>query len=102
MALEKHHENALRGRLDELFLTGGTYIAWFELVHWFNVERIAKKPYREIHEMWEETCNRRGSKVLPVEVRGLGASNPIGGIRLLRAYDAQIDGEKQRLSDLIV
>jgi len=102
MALEKHHDSALRVRLDELFLTGQTFIAWPELAHWFNVERIAKKPYREIHDMWEETCMRRGWKTMPIEVRGLGPSNPIGGIRLLRPYDAHLDGDKQRLDDLTV
>lgn len=102
MSLEKHQENILKVRLDELFLTGTTFIAWAELTHWFNVERIAKKPYREIHEMWDELCSRRGFKVLHLEVRGLGQSNPLGGIRLVRAYNEWIDGEQQSLADLIV
>lgn len=99
--MEKHHDIALRTRLDELFLTGQVFISWHELSHWFNLERIAKKPYREISELWEEACKRRGMKVAPLEVRGFGQASQLGGIRLVRPYDALLDGEKQRLSDLI-
>lgn len=102
MAIEKHQEFMLRARLDELFLTGQTYISWHELSHWFNVERIAKKPYREINEMWEEICVRRGFKVAPLEVRGLGQGSSTGGLRLVRPYDPSLDGEKQSLQTLIV
>ena len=102
MALEKHHEILLRARLDELFLQGQVFISWHELTHWFNVERIAKKPYREISEMWEDVCSRRGFKVALLEVRGLGTGNPIGGVRLVRPYDPFLDGEKQLLQALIV
>lgn len=101
MGIEKHQEVVLRARLDELFLTGQVFISWHELSHWFNVERIAKKPYREISEMWEEVCSRRGFNVAPLEVRGLGQGNSIGGLRLIRPYDPLLDGEKQLLQTLI-
>lgn len=100
--MEKHHDIILRARLDELFLTGQVFISWHELSHWFNVERIAKKPYREISELWEEVCARRGVKVAPLEVRGLGQSSSMGGIRLVRPYDGTLDGDRQQLDDLIV
>jgi len=99
MSLEKHQEAVLRARLDELFLTGSTFIGWPELSHWFNVERIAKKPYREIHEMWDDVCARRGFKTMSLQVRGLNQN--LGGIRLVRPYDASLDGEQQSLDALI-
>lgn len=98
--LEKHHENQILVRLDEAFLTGSTFISWQELAHWFNVERIAKKPYREIHGLWQEICERRGYKTLPLEVRGLGPGN-FAGLRLFRPYAAELDGERMNLDNLI-
>ena len=100
--MEKHHENTLRCRVDEVMLTGQTFIRWHELSHWFDLTRIAKKPYRVIHEMWDEACKRRGYDTLPLEVRGLGQGNTGGGIRLLRPYLAAIDGEQHSLNNLIV
>ena len=49
----KRHEEQLWTRLDELYANGTTFISWGELYHWYNIQRIAKAPWRDIKARWE-------------------------------------------------
>jgi hypothetical protein len=97
MALDqRHHEAQLQGRLDELYLTGHCFISWNELYHWFNLDKIAKTPYRKINEMWQELCERHGIK--PPE---LNTRDGNGGIRLFRPFLNGVDANQSPLADLL-
>lgn len=97
MALDqRHHEVQLQSRLDELYLTGHCFFTWNELYHWFNLDKIAKAPYRKINEMWGELCERHG--LAPVEI---ATRNGGGGISLYRAFVAGVDMSEAPLASLL-
>jgi hypothetical protein len=58
----KRHEDQLWARLDELYANGTTYISWNELYHWYNVQRIAKGPWRDIMARWERLLEEKEEK----------------------------------------
>ena len=55
----KRHENQLWARLDELYANGTTFISSGELYHWYNVQRIAKAPWRDIKARWEDLLEEK-------------------------------------------
>jgi len=58
----KRHEEQLWSRLDQLFANGTCFISWGELYHWYNVERIAKTPWRDIKARWEQLLEERNQR----------------------------------------
>ncbi|KWA84144.1 hypothetical protein WL29_22535 [Burkholderia ubonensis] len=59
----------MRQALDEVWLTGSTTIRWDEFYLWTGVQRIAKKPWRDVHAIWEELCIEQGYEAaLPLTV----------------------------------
>jgi len=60
--MEKRHYDQLMGRLDELWANGTTFISFGELYHWYQIDRIAKRPWRDIHARWAEILSEKGMK----------------------------------------
>ena len=58
----KRHVEQLWTRLDELYANGTTFISYAELYHWYNVQRIAKAPWRDIKSRWEDLLEEKGEK----------------------------------------
>lgn len=50
----KRHVDQLWARLDELYANGTTFISYGELYHWYDIQRIAKTPWRDIQARWQE------------------------------------------------
>ena len=73
----KRHEDQLWARLDALYANGTTYISWGELYHWYGIKRIAKAPWRDIHERWQQLLEEKEEKFTDPQV----AETP-GGITL--------------------
>ena len=48
----KRHSDQLWVRLDELYANGTTFMSYGELYHWYDVQRIAKAPWRDIKSKW--------------------------------------------------
>ena len=55
----KRHEDQLWARLDQLYANGTAFISWNELYHWYNVEKIAKTPWRDIKRRWEQLLEEK-------------------------------------------
>lgn len=55
----KRHEDQLWARLDELYAIGTTFIGYGELYHWYNVERLAKAPWRDIKARWTQLLEEK-------------------------------------------
>lgn len=66
--MERHREALLRQALDQVWLTGSVVVRWDEFYLWTGVQRIAKKPWRDVHRLWEELCTEHNYKTLPLEV----------------------------------
>ncbi len=55
----KRHATQLWTRLDELYANGTTFISYGELYHWYNIQRIAKAPWRDIKSRWEDLLEEK-------------------------------------------
>ncbi|BDB29447.1 hypothetical protein Tamer19_06840 [Cupriavidus sp. TA19] len=67
--MERHREAQLRQVLDEVWLVGSKAIRWDEFYLWTGVQRIAKKPWRDVYRIWEELCQEQGcDEALPLTV----------------------------------
>ena len=55
----KRHMEQLWVRLDELYTNGTTFISFGELYHWYNVQKIAKTPWRNIKARWEDLLEEK-------------------------------------------
>lgn len=62
MHMQKRHTDQLWARLDQLYANGTTFISWGELYHWYNVQRIAKAPWRDIEARWQELLEEKGEE----------------------------------------
>ncbi len=60
-----HHESKLAAALDEVYLDGATIIRLDDLYLMFNVDRLSKKPFREIQRHWEDLCETYGHSSAP-------------------------------------
>jgi hypothetical protein len=70
--MERHRELLLRQAMDLVWLTGSVAVRWDEFYLWTGVQRIAKKPWRVVHQVWEELCMEQGyDKALPLTVLSL-------------------------------
>ena len=97
--MEKYQEIQLEVKLEELMLTGSTWLTWNQLYTWYRVERIGKAPYRDIKNRWESLCEIYDIEPPLIEVRGNNSG--IGGIRLIRPYMQKFDGNMTQLDDLV-
>lgn len=68
LIMERHREVQLRQALDQVWLTGSVLIRWDEFYLWTGVQRIAKKPWRDVYRLWEELCTEYDYEVLDLEV----------------------------------
>lgn len=70
--MERHREVQLRQALDKVWLTGSVDVRWDEFYLWTGVQRIAKKPWRTVFQLWEELCLEQGfEEALPLTVLSL-------------------------------
>lgn len=70
--MERHREMQLRQALDQVWLTGSTVVRWDEFYLWTGVKRIAKKPWRDVLQVWEELCLEQGcEEAFPLTVMSL-------------------------------
>jgi hypothetical protein len=58
----KRHEDQLWARLDELYANGTTYISYGEMYHWYRIQRLAKAPWRDIKNRWEQLLEEQSEK----------------------------------------
>ncbi|KKO10944.1 hypothetical protein LCGC14_0024270 [marine sediment metagenome] len=56
----KRHADQLWSRLDELYANGITFMSYGELYHWYDVQRIAKAPWRDIKGKWATLLEEKG------------------------------------------
>lgn len=56
----KRHADQLWARLDDLYANGITFISNGELYHWYNIQRIAKAPWRDIKAKWTTLLEEKG------------------------------------------
>ena len=52
--LKRHHADQLMAKLDQLYRYGATFISWGDIYYWYNIDRISKKPWRDIETRWQE------------------------------------------------
>ncbi|THJ45677.1 hypothetical protein E9536_40765 [Burkholderia sp. LS-044] len=70
--MERHRELLLQQAMDTVWLTGSVAIRWDEFYLWTGVQRIAKKPWRVVYQVWEELCAEQGyDNALPLSVLSL-------------------------------
>jgi hypothetical protein len=67
----KRHEEQVWARLDQLYASGTTLIGWNELYHWYNIQRIAKAPWRDIRNRWEQLLEEKQEKYKDPQVAEL-------------------------------
>jgi hypothetical protein len=57
----KRHDEQLWARIDQLYANGTTFISFGELYHWYNIDRLAKSPWRDIKARWEQLLEEKGA-----------------------------------------
>ena len=70
--MTKRHDNQLWERLDELYANGTTFISFGEVYHWYNIRRLAKRPWRDLKAKWEELLEEKGLKYVDPQVAEVG------------------------------
>lgn len=72
----KRHGDIVRNRLENVKLTGRTFISWSELYYWYNAQRITKSIYQDLEDRYKELFE---------DELGLSMDNEVpGGILLVR------------------
>jgi hypothetical protein len=66
--MTKRHQDQLWARLDQLYANGTTFISHGELYHWYDIQRIAKAPWRDIQAKWESLLEEKGQKYIDPRV----------------------------------
>ena len=64
----KRHAEQLWARLDELYANGTTFISYGELYHWYDIQRIAKAPWRDIEARWQELLEEKKEKYVDPQI----------------------------------
>ncbi|MHB8473229.1 MAG: hypothetical protein ACYDC8_10400 [Gammaproteobacteria bacterium] len=62
MTMLKRHVEQLWARLDQLYANGTTFISYGELYHWYDIQRIAKAPWRDIQARWAQLLEEKEEK----------------------------------------
>ena len=68
--MEKRHQDSLTNRLEEAFLHGCAHISWVELYHWYNVQKIAARTYRDLEVRWQDLTGGNVGRLMKIEGRG--------------------------------
>jgi len=58
----KRHADQLWERLDQLYANGTTFISLGEMYHWYNIQRLAKEPWRDLKGKWESLLEEKGAE----------------------------------------
>ncbi len=64
----KRHSDQIWARLDELYVNRTVFIGWAELYHWYNLERIHKKPWRDLKIRWEELLEEKNESYVDPQI----------------------------------
>jgi hypothetical protein len=64
----KRHEDQIWARLDQLYANGTTYISFGELYHWYDIQRIAKAPWRDLKARWEQLLEEKEEKYFDPQI----------------------------------
>ncbi|MFL9896291.1 hypothetical protein [Paraburkholderia sp. RL17-381-BIF-C] len=98
--MEIFQQVQLETKLEELLLTGSTFISWAQIYGWYRVAKITKAPWRDIASRWAVMCEHRGFDTpLPLKVFG-NTSSGLGGVRLVREYEEMFDHSQTTLDEL--
>lgn len=66
--MERRYEEILTTRLEDAIYNGCTHITWAELYLWYDVEKIAARTYRDLHQRFKEL--RSSAEPEMIEGRG--------------------------------
>jgi hypothetical protein len=50
----KRHEDALASRIDKVTQHGWALLEWWELYLWYDMDRLGKKVWRDLHDRFRE------------------------------------------------
>jgi hypothetical protein len=59
----KRLEDALGQRIDAVALKGFAFIEWWELNHWYGVERIGKNVWRDLRDRFDEAADDKTAEL---------------------------------------
>ena len=65
--MEIRHNDTLMDRLEEAMVKGCSYIVWKELNLWYDKEKIAAKPMRDIDRRWQGISAGKMGRLLMLE-----------------------------------
>ncbi|MBQ0961517.1 hypothetical protein KAK06_21440 [Ideonella sp. 4Y11] len=68
--MERRHQDNLLNRLEEAWLNGVSHISWDELYHWYGVDKIAARTYRDLEDRWTALTDDKAGRLMKVEGRG--------------------------------
>lgn len=68
--MDKRHQDSLTSRLEDAYINGCSHISWSELYHWYGVQKIAARTYRDIEARWYDVTEGEVGKLMKVEGRG--------------------------------
>lgn len=68
--MNKAHDHALTLRLEDSWLNGCSHVTWKELYWWYDVERLAKRTYRDLEERWQDITGGNAGRLQYIEGRG--------------------------------
>lgn len=80
----KRHADQLWARLDQLYAHGTTFISLGEIHHWYNVQRLAKEPWRDLRGKWEQLLEEKGEKYVEPKI-----AQVFGGFAFFYAANAK-------------
>jgi len=65
--MERHHDDALVRRIEEVTWTGISEIKWWELKAWYKKDRIGKTVWRDLNFRFEEATDNAGDELYVYE-----------------------------------
>ena len=68
--MEKRHQDLLALRLEDAYLNGCSHVSWEELYHWYGVQRIAARTYRDIEARWQNLTDGKAGRLMKIDGRG--------------------------------
>ena len=68
--MEKRHQDSLTTRIEDAYLNGCSHVTWDELYHWYGVQKIAARTYRDIEARWQDLTNGDSGRLMKIEGRG--------------------------------
>lgn len=68
--MDKRHQDSLTSRLEDAYCNGCSHISWSELYHWYDVQKIAARTYRDLENRWQALTDGQRGRLMKVEGRG--------------------------------